>query len=263
MDPRHAERGQHVAHVVAQRRREHDDQRRGRVDGRVVVREVRDPVQGHGGLAGAGGAADQQESPRRAAHELELRRVDERDDVGEVGVGAAAPAGAEAAIDAGADVVGAKRGALAAAEPRRVGLDGVPAVRGGLERPLGRLDAPEGRVADCDGPPRRQHAGAHPARDLLLERLALPVGVEEARDRRVPPVDDGRVAQEPRRLAEQHVLLAAVLHESHVGEVRRAEVHLCGAAGSAQLVEQRRLPVPLLEERRLVVRPGRLGDRGP
>ena len=98
-----AERGQHVADVVAQRRREDDDQRLRRVDARVIVGEVGDAMQGHGGLARAGGAANDHEAGGRPGDQRELLRIDEPGDVGEMLVGAAPAAfeiGSEAPVAA-------------------------------------------------------------------------------------------------------------------------------------------------------------------
>src|SRR5207244_4206171 len=172
--------------------------------------------------------------------------------------------GAESTMRARTDVVRAERGALAAAEPGRLRLDAPPSVglgRVGLEDALRSLDALERAVADGDRAPRAQHAGTRAAGDLLLERLPLAVGVEEARDGCVPPVDDRQPGQQPRRLAEQHVLLAAVLREAHVGEVRRAGIHRLGPARPAQVPEERGVAVPLLEERGPVVGPRLLAER--
>src|SRR5207249_2624565 len=139
---------------------------------------------------------------------------------------------------ASTDVVRAERGALAAGEPGRLRLDAPPSVglgRVGLEDALRSLDALERAVADGDRAPRAQHTGARAAGDLLLERLALAVGVEEARDGRVPPVDDRQPGQEPRRLAEQDVLLAAVLHDAVRHEALRCEAsRLPGSTTSVQ-----------------------------
>src|SRR5207244_10211217 len=118
--------------------------------------------------------------------------------------------GAESTMRARTDVVRAESGALAAGEPGRLDLDAPPSVgvgRVGLEDALRSLDALERAVADGDRAPRGQHTGARAAGDLLLERLALAVGVEEARDGRVPPVDDRQPGREPGSLGATGVLL--------------------------------------------------------
>ena len=113
---RDAERGQHVAHVLAQRRREHHEERALGVDARIVVGEVGDAVQRDGGLARAGAAADRDEAAR-PRDQLELRRVDQAGDLGQPLVGAAARArevGAEPARGAARPARG-----RAAPSPRR------------------------------------------------------------------------------------------------------------------------------------------------
>ena len=89
LDAADAERRQHVADVVAQRRREDDEQGPLGVDARVVVGEVGDAVQGDRRLARAGGAADRRRS-RRTGRVIrrELLRIDQPGDVGQVLVGA-------------------------------------------------------------------------------------------------------------------------------------------------------------------------------
>ncbi len=70
-----------------------------------------------------------------------------------------------------------------------------------------------------------------------------------------------RPREEARRLAEQDVVLRAVLAQPHVGEVRRPAVHLGRAFRRPELAEERRLPVPLLHEGRLVVGLATLAER--
>jgi hypothetical protein len=159
-----------------------------------------------------------------------------------------------------------ERGALAAGEPGRLGLDPPPApgLRGiRLEDPLRSVDPLQRAVADRDRAPRAQYPRARSAGDLLFERLTLPVGVEDAGDGSVSPVDDRHAGQEPRRLAEHDVLHAAVLRDAHVCEVRRARVDRLWPARLAKVPQESGVAVPLLEERGLVVRPSLLAERGP
>ena len=75
------------------------------------------------------------------------------------------------------------------------------------------------------------------------------------------PVDDRDAAAEVRAFAEQDLLLAAVLAEAQVAEVRRLDAHPRLRARGPQLLEQRRVAVPLLEQRRLVLGLGAVAQR--
>ena len=163
---------------------------------------------------------------RRPGHELELARVEEAGDVGQVAIAALA-GGVAAELMSGrvGAVVGTQRGELAAGEPRQLQVAPAPAVAlDRLEHALRRLHAPEGAVAYRDRAARGDHALAHPVGDLLLELLALPETIEDARDRCVPPVDDRQPGEQAGGLAEQDVVLAAVLAQPEVREVGRAGV---------------------------------------
>ncbi len=89
LHPRDPERRQHVAHVVAQRGREHHDQRLLGVDAGILVGEVRDPMQRHRRLPGSRRATNHDESRVRPGDERELVGIDQARDVGEMLVGAA------------------------------------------------------------------------------------------------------------------------------------------------------------------------------
>jgi hypothetical protein len=224
-----------MAHVVAQARREHDEQRRVRVDARVVVGEVRDAVQRDRGLARACGAANHDEAGARAGDQVELRGVDQARDVGQALVRAQrAPArvGAEPPRAALARLH-AQRGAFSAREPRqRLRRDAPAALRGVVrhEHALGRLDALQLSGADCYGPARLDPAFLDAPADLLLVLVALLVAVEELRDRRVAPVHDAQAVVEAGGTAETDVAHAPALAQSHVREVGRARIHLRCAA---------------------------------
>src|SRR6185369_10791067 len=141
--------------------------------------------------------------------------------------------------------------AFAAGETGQLALDAAPAVFRrvvGDEDAFGRLDALQAAVADGDGPPGDDLAVAVAAGDLFLVAIALPVAVEDPRDRRVPPVDDLYLAGEPRRLAEQDVELALPLTQPKMREVRRVAADLRHLPRRAQLIEERGLPIPLVEE---------------
>src|SRR5262249_8068678 len=147
--------------------------------------------------------------------------------------------------------MGAQRRALAAGESRARDLDLLPAGLPVLvdEHAFRRFDPLERAVADPHGAPRRDGAAARAPAELLLVLVALLVAVEDAADRRVPPVDDADARLDARRAAEAEIALLAVRLEPHVREVGRARVHFRRLGRAAQLAQQRALPVPLLGQR--------------
>src|SRR5262249_26115989 len=150
-----------------------------------------DAVQRDRRLAGAGGAADDDEPRRRPRDQPELLGIDEARDVGKVLVCALPrPFGmrAETALRAFVRRMRAQRGAFAARETRQLAVDPPPAfcLRGiGDENALGRVDALQTAVADSERPARDDVAASIASRDLLLVRVALAVAVEDPGDRRV------------------------------------------------------------------------------
>ena len=214
-------------YVVAQRRREHQEQRRARVDRGIPVREVGDAVQRHGGLAGAGGAADHDQAagrvissncsassrPAMSGRRLSARRAPARS----VPSRRAPPRPRDAQR---APSPPASRGALAAHRrpPRALGTN-----------------TPSGASMRSSAPPRIgtvRRASTCPLApaDLLLVLLALLVAVVELRDRRVAPVDDAHAVLEAGGAPETEVALAAVLAQPQVREVRRRRVDARGRA---------------------------------
>src|SRR6185369_15615323 len=135
------------------------------------------------------------EPRRRPRDQRELLGIDQARDVGQMLVRAlprTVRVGAEAALGPLVGRVRAEGGAFAAGETGQLALDAAPAVFRrvvGDEDAFGRLDALQAAVADGDGPPDDDLAVAVAAGDLFLVAIALPVAVEDPRDRRVPPVD--------------------------------------------------------------------------
>ena len=85
---------------------------------------------------------------------------------------------------------------------------------------VGRVDAMELAASDGDRA-TGHHLSLHQALpEGLLKNLALPVAVEDAADRRVPPVDDPEPTLHTGRLAETEIALLAVFGEAEVRKVR-------------------------------------------
>ena len=138
-------------------------------------------------LAGAGGAADHHEAGGRPRDERELLGVDQARDVGQVLVGTRRRRRGDRRRAAARCL--RRRRARAAPRLRRPraeptsGRDAMPAVGGrrvALEDALGRVDALQATVADRDGAADQHLAAALAPGDLLVERVALTVAIEEA-----------------------------------------------------------------------------------
>ena len=275
LDPLDPQGGQHVGHVLPQGGGEDHEQGLAAVHLGVVVGQVGDAVQGHGGLAGPRRAADHHEARRRAGDQIELLGVDQARDVRQPLVPPPAVAreiGPQAPAGGRPHVVQPHRGPLPPRQARRLGSDQAPAV-GGLgiegEGALGRVDAVELSAVDGDGAAGRHLPDVDLATQLLLVLLPLLVGVEQPGDRCVTPVHDPDAAADPRGLAEEHVPAAGALVEAQVGEVGVVGVDLGTIAGLAHLVQQRVHPIELLHQgaevlrlgrRHLLAEPKQLGD---
>ena len=182
-------------------------------------------MQRDGRLARSRRAAHDDETARRLGDQLELIRVDETGDVGQVLVGPhrhAVRRGPQRAIAAAVDLIHPQRRSLAALQPRRRARCLLPvAVGGAAERPLGRVDPLQGAVAHRDGAAHRHRAGAGAAGDLLVVFVTLLVAIEQARDGGVAPVDDADAAGDERRLAEADIPLAVLLAQAEMAEIGR------------------------------------------
>ena len=247
-----------MAHVVAQRRRERQHERARRVDARVLVRQVGDPMEGHRRLARPRAPAHDETSGTGAADQLELIGIEQPRDVGKSLVGAlreASRLGAEPAPASLRQAVGAQGRPLAPGEARRPRLDAAPDPIRTDPGPasLGRVDSFESAGSNRDRATRRDLAGHQPSRQLLLVGLALLVAVEEAGDRRVAPVDDAHAAADAGGSTEEDVALPARLAEPQVREVGRARLHAGRGARGAELAQERASPVPLLEQGQLIL----------
>ena len=109
---------------------------------------------------------------------------------------------------------------------------------------------------------RHDRAAARPPGDLLLVLVALLVAVEEARDRRVAPVDDAHAALDAASPCRADVALARRLRaRRRCAKYGRARVDLRRLARAAQLAQQRLVLMHPLEVRSRVFCLGPVDER--
>ena len=179
---------------------------------------------------------------RRLGDELELARIDQRGDRRQVAIGAARARLVDAELAArrggprrprrsfgsrapgGARRRRQRRGPVARDRQLRLlhgDLAPLPGAQVARERPLRRRHPAQLALEDRDRAPREDLALDQAIAQALLVAVALFVAIEEARHRRVPPVDDLHAAA---RLDEgarpdEHVAPLAVLLQPQVAEV--------------------------------------------
>jgi hypothetical protein len=226
--------------------------------------QIRDAMQGDGGLAGAGATLNHDDAARRLRDEIELLFVDQRGDLGQAFVGAhrGAVMNAELAFDGGRGRRGARGFAHAAVKHGRERADRFdPAARRVLqERALRRADAAQVALRNRDIAARFDDAIDAAAGDLFFVVVAFFVAVVDARDRRVSPIDDLHVRRpiDEAALADHHVAALLLLAQPHMREVRRRDVDRQRAAAAESRLE-RREPRHLFDQRRQIFG-ARFGD---
>jgi hypothetical protein len=191
-----------------------------------VVREERHAVHADGRLAAARAALDDHDARVGPRDELELARIEQRGDLGQVAVflGRERRARAQRA----AHVLGPHGLALAPRELHRAPLEPAPAALAPHEDALRGRDAQQRALVDGDRAARQHRALDLALAEGLLVLRAFLVAVVELADGRVAPVDDAhaRTRVHVRGAADEHVTIrTAALAEAQVAEVGRARIH--------------------------------------
>jgi hypothetical protein len=226
----HAQRRQHLADVCGQSGavRDHRQPPRGKI-ARVRVREVGEAVQTDGGLAAARPTLDDDDARTARGDDVELARIDQRRDLGQVAVQrlAAGRRGTQHAAR------GAGSGVLAASERGLGQVGALPRAMSARARPdaLRAGDAQEHAVFDRQRAPRDDIALDVALAETLLVVAALRVTIEELAHGCVAPIDDvdARGGVNERRPPDEHVALHGAatgnaLAQAQMAEVRRRRI---------------------------------------
>ncbi len=262
-DAGHAQRRQQLADVGGQRGAAGDDRQLAR---RELVgkgkRQVPEPVQADGGLAAAGAPLDDDHAGVARRDEVELARIDQRGDLGQVPVERLPSDGSGAQLSA----LGADGGLLSAGQlvRRQIGPRPFP-VRAAGPDALRAGHAAQDAAFDGQDPARHDLPLDVAIAEALFVVAPLGVTIEELAHRRVPPVDDVHAGGgvDERRAPDEDVALdgaapADLLAQPQVAEVRRGGIdqdRLQIAAGERHVLQ----PLHLRHQRRHVFQ-ARLAD---